>query len=233
MQRVDVRAVGVGKFAHVREKRTKRDPLSPISRPRRAFTPRREHGGKVRPGGLVDGEPQAVGGIRRRPARGCLQKPFPRLREPMQGACDLCANERGACGIRLDASKLAHEHFEPIERAEVAQELRRELFLLDDELGNAGLLGRAPEPVPGAQARALEIDGGDVAGRRDHALECKARDVHHLLQPNRFFRLSRPAFCNVATMVLMMRVGWPSERYWTRHVIELPPALGATSRIPV
>ena len=126
-----------------------------------------------------------------------------------------------------------HERLEAVEGGKVADELRRQLLLLDDQLGNLRLLRRAPEPVPRPLPRAFEIDGGDVTRRHGQALDLEVGRVRHLDHPNRFFRLSRPTFCSVATIVLMMMVGCPSDRYCTRQVTVLPPPFGATSRIPV
>ncbi len=139
--------------------------------------------------------------------------------------------------VRADSGsarvELVHEHLEAIEGGEIADELRRQLLLLDDQLGNSGLLGCAPEPVPRPLPCAFEIDGGDVARRRGNAFDLEVGRLHHHDHPNRFFRLSRPTFCSVATMVLMMIVGCPSDRYCTRHVTVLSLPFGATSRTPV
>src|SRR4030095_9857548 len=104
----------------------------------------------------------------------------------------------------------------------------------DDQLGDLRLLRGAPEPGPRSLACTFEIDGSDVARRRGIALTLQlGHCMHHHVHPKRFLRLSRPTFCSVATIVRMMMVGCPSDRYCTRHVTELPPPFDATSRTPV
>ena len=224
-QRLEVGAIGLVEFAQIREQRAERDPLLPMSRARRALAPRRQHRGEIRPGGLVDRQQEPIGRVGRRAARRRLRKAFSRVCESMRRARDLRSDERGARGFRFDSSELAHERLEAIEGGEVADELRRQLLLFDDQLGNLRLLRRAPEPVPRPLPRAFEIDGGDVARRQGNAFDLEVGRLRRHDHPNRFFRLSRPTFCSVATMVLMMSVGWPSDRYCTRHVTEHVAAL--------
>ena len=108
-----------------------------------------------------------------------------------------------------------------------------ELLLLDDQLRDAGLLRARARTGSTTAARALSrlMAAMSPAGRRD-AVGVRGRrsSTRH---PNRFFRLSRPTFCNVATMVLMMIVGCPSDRYCTRQVTVLPLPFGVTSQRPV
>jgi hypothetical protein len=106
----------------------------------------------------------------------------------------LCRDQRRPRRLGFSSHQLVGEHLETIERSEVARELRRQLLLPDDSLGDSRLLGRTPEPTPGASTCAFQIDGGDVACRCHEAIQLDLGRLSHRGHPNRFFRLSRPTF---------------------------------------
>ena len=99
----------------------------------------------------------------------------------MRRAGDLRRDERGLRRFRIGASELTDENFESVERSQVAEELRRQPLLFDDVLRDAWPLRRVPEPAPGLLACALQIDGGDVAGRRRRKIHRKFEGFDHAI----------------------------------------------------
>jgi len=136
-----------------------------MPRPGGTLAPGRKDDGQVGSGGLVDAQGEAIGDVRWRAARHRHGKALSRVREPMRQAGRLCRDQRRPRRLRFTLPQLVREHLETIECGEVARELRRQLLLLDDRLGDSRLLGRAPEPIPGALPCAFQVDGGDVPCR--------------------------------------------------------------------
>jgi len=57
------------------------------------------------------------------------------------------------------------------------------LLLLDDVFGEPSALRRSPEPAPGLQTRALQVDHSDIASRSQREIRFKNRRFDHLPSP--------------------------------------------------
>src|SRR6185503_9322945 len=100
-----------------------------------------------------------------------------------------------------------------------------------NRLGGARAARVLREPRPRGKTRALQVQRGDLAGRRRR--EAVLRDRAHTATPKRVVKLSRPVFCNADTMPFTTMSGWPFARYCTRHSATEPRPFGFTSSVPV
>ena len=230
-QRLPVDAVGFGKLTQIRQQRAERHQIFQPAGFRRYLAPLIHHRAEVQPACLVDAQTQALHIVRRRSATEFgLREIVPRVGKTMQHRGDLRLDQRRArrSGIRLD--ELPRQGLDAVERRQVADKLRRELLLLDEGFGDPGLQRVLKEPAPRAQARALQVDDGNLAVGRRRAF---AVEVDHGEAPKRDLRLSSPVLNRVDTIVLTTSVPCPLARNCDRHSTELPVPLGLTSSMPV
>src|SRR4029453_5174124 len=106
-------------------------------------------------GRLIDAQYEAVDGIGLRTSRFGLRSTGPRLGESMRRTCNLCCHQQGPARLRLDTGEFIGKHFEAVECRQIADKLRGQLLLLDNQFRGARLLRRAPESIPGPLARTL------------------------------------------------------------------------------
>ena len=136
----------------------------------------------------------------------------PRLGEAMSRRGDLRRTSEVRADSAIGADELTDQNFESVERSQIAKELRCQLLLFDNVFRDTWSLRRAPEPTPGSLACALQIDDGDVPGRRQRKIQSNSGASIISRLPKRFLRASRPVFTRVETMVLTIMVGWPSAQ---------------------
>ena len=113
---------------------------------------------------------------------------------------------RGDSGSYAD--ELVDQYVETVERIQVAEKLRRQLFLFDDALCDPRPLRCFPEPAPGLLTRALQIVDGDVTirsrGEIHFEIQCASIISAHQTV---IVRLVRPVFRSSVTTVFTTRVG--------------------------
>ena len=146
----------------------------------------------------------------------------------MRRRCDLCLNQEGSDCAVIHTNELLDQHPHAVKRAAVAEERQRQTFLFDDILREPGSLRRVPEAAPGVLTRALEINDGDVAGRRTRRRHQDVEHLAHFVASKRAFRLPRPVFSSVETIDFTTMSGCPSGRYCTRQSTVVPAPFGLT-----
>src|ERR1700688_2119000 len=99
----------------------------------------------------------------------------------MRRAGDLRRDERGLRRFRIGAGELTHENFESVERSQITNELRCQQLLFDNVFRDSWSVRRAPEPTPGSSACAVQIDGGDIPGRRRRKIHSKIEGFDHAI----------------------------------------------------
>src|SRR5262245_36850100 len=130
------------------------------------------------------------------------------------------------------ACELRGEHLQAIEGIQIAEKLSCQALVSDNRLRNARAVRVLCETCPGATARALQIDRGDLAVGRGWTGRVKFHDRTHAAAAKRCFRLPSPVLTNVETMVRTALSGLLLARNSTRHSATEPLPFCLTSITP-
>src|SRR5271165_4454970 len=146
-QRALIDPIGFVEFTQVGEQSAKRHQI--LQAPGFGHPPsRREHIFESSTAGLLDGKRQAFSSGPWSAKRFGVREKIAGLGETMLHRRDLCMDERRPHGLISHTVELIHESFEAFERIHIAEKLRHELFLLDDQFRDPGLFRRSPESAP-------------------------------------------------------------------------------------
>ena len=110
---------------------------------------------------LIDRQSLALDGIARATQQRGAREVASGLGKAMCRRSDLGLHQR--CAIRVVyVGELRGERIQTVECVQVTEKLRCKMLVLDDRLGSSREAWVAGEPGPGATARALQVDRGDL-----------------------------------------------------------------------
>ena len=204
-QPLKVGAIGRFGLAEIRQQRAERHQILQAAGRFRRLAPKPEHPVEVSPAGLVDRKPEPVDRFARRARRHGRRQMGVRIGEAMLHRRDLREDQRDMHRRVPDRFQPIGKHAQPVQRGDIAEKLRGDVFLLDHRLGQPRMLRRLPEPGPGATPRALVVEHGNRPGGRHResgqGVAFGGGRRRHSAAPKRFSRPPRPTFRSVSMIV--------------------------------